>query len=153
MKPLSDTEIDYIIKTRLEQFPRNGGTTSSKKVAWNQDELELIDSVIMDYLTKKGYSRERTAQTIKERWDVHLSTARRYVKDTISRMSDAVEEDTDKMRKLWLERVENVLESAIATGNKEAAIRSLDLMAKSMGLYRENVNISGGDTPIKFDFQ
>ena len=152
-KPLSDTEIDYIIKSKLAQFPVKGGTTSTRKVSWTQDEIDLMDSVILEYLTKKCCSRERTAQEIKQRWDVNISTARRYVKETIGRMADNYDEDSERMRKLWLEKVQNILESAVATGNKTDALRSLDLLAKSMGLYKENVRISGGDTPIQFDFQ
>ena len=70
-------EIDRMINTRLEQFPRKGGKTSSKNVSWSDEELSIIDSVIWDYISKQGLSREQAAQQIHSRWDISLSTARR----------------------------------------------------------------------------
>ncbi len=146
-------KIDAIIKSRLAQFPCKGGTTSSKKVTWSNEEKEIMDAVIMSYITEEGLSRERTAQQLVERWDISLSTARRYVKECIDRMAQNFEEDNDKLRKIWLERVENILSSAIESHQKDSALKALDMLAKSFGLYKDNVNINGGDSPIKFDFQ
>ena len=41
-------EIDALINSRLEQFPRKGGKQSSKNVTWSDEELSIIDSVIWD---------------------------------------------------------------------------------------------------------
>lgn len=146
-------KIDAVIRTRLEQFPRNGGKTSTRKVAWNEDEIELIDAVILQYITEQGLSRERTAHQIMDRWGIALSTARRYVKECIGRMAEKVTAENDHMREIWLERVESILANSIEGQQKDAALKALDMLAKSFGLYRENVQISGGEEPIKFDFQ
>lgn len=150
---LTDEQIDAIIKSRLEQFARKGGVNGARNTHWTEDELELMDNVIWDLITKRGYSREAASQKLKERWDVHITTARKYVKQAIERVSNAYEEDTDKLRKVFLERCEGIIKDAIENHQKDVAIKAMDLMAKSLGFYRESkdVNIQG-DGSIKFDF-
>ena len=76
----SDPEkIDAVIKSRLSMFSRKGGTQKNDQVKWTEEELELRDAVIIDYITVNGLSRERTAQQIADRWDVSMNTARTWV--------------------------------------------------------------------------
>lgn len=152
-RKLTEEEIDAVIKSRLEQFCRKGGANNGRNAHWTEDELELMDNVIWELITKKGYSREVAAQTIKERWDIHISTARKYVKQAIERVSNAYEEDTDKLRRVFLERCEGIIKDAIENRQKDTALKAMDLMAKSLGLYRESKDINlQGDGSIKFDF-
>ena len=146
-------KIDAIINSKLKQFPCKGGTTCSRKVTWSDAEIELMDGVIMQYITEQGLSRERTAQQIHSRWDISMSTARRYIKEAIERMASTFEEDNDKLRKIWLERCEAILADSIENYQKDSALKALDMLAKSMGFYKEqkDINISGEST-IKFDF-
>ena len=147
-------EIDALINSRLQQFPRKGGKTSSRNISWSDAEISIIDSVILDYIAKQGLSREACAQQIYSRWDISMSTARRYVTDSIKRMASRyTEEDQEEQRRVWLERCEAILQDAIETKDKQSALRALDLMAKSLGLYKEtkdvNLDVDGG---ISFDF-
>ena len=150
----SPEEIDSLINSRLKQFPRKGGKSCSKHVSWSEAEIQIIDSVILDYIAKQGLSREACAQQIYSRWDISLSTARRYVTDSIKRMASTyTEEDQEEVRRVWLERCEAILQDAIETRDKQSALRALDLMGKTLGLYKEtkdiNVDVDGG---ISFDF-
>jgi hypothetical protein len=63
------------------------------------------------------------------------------------------EEDQEKQRQMWLERCEQILQDAIDSRDKASALKALDLIGKSMGIYNEkkDVNVSG-DVDIKFDF-
>ena len=147
-------EIDALINSRLQQFPRKGGKTSSRNISWSDAEISIIDAVILDYIAKQGLSREACAQQIYSRWDISMSTARRYVTDSIKRMASRyTEEDQEEQRRVWLERCEAILQDAIETKDKQSALRALDLMAKSLGLYKEtkdvNLDVDGG---ISFDF-
>lgn len=147
-------EIDALINSRLQQFPRKGGKTSSRNVSWSEAETQIIDSVILDYITKQGLSREACAQQIHYRWDISLSTARRYVTDSIKRMADTyTKEEQEEVRRVWLERCESILQDAISTRDKQNALKALDLMAKSLGLYKETKDINvDGDNTIHFEF-
>ena len=147
-------EIDSLINSRLKQFPRKGGKSCSKHVSWSEAEIQIIDSVIWDYMAKQGLSREATAQQIYSRWDISMSTARRYVTDSIKRMASTyTEEDQEEQRRVWLERCEAILQDAIETKDKQSALRALDLMGKTLGLYKETKDINvDGDNTIHFEF-
>lgn len=147
-------EIDALINSRLEQFPRKGGKTSSKNVTWSEEELSIIDSVIWDYISKQGLSREQAAQQLYGRWNIALSTARKYITDSIKRMASTYTvEDQEEQRRVWLERCEAILQDAIETRDKQSALKALDLMGKSLGLYKETKDINvDGDNTIHFEF-
>ena len=147
-------EIDALINSRLQQFPRKGGKQSSKNVTWSEAEISIIDSVIWDYISKQGLSREATAQQLYSRWDISLSTARRYVTDSIKRMANTyTKEEQEEVRRVWLERCESILQDAISTRDKQSALKALDLIAKSLGLYKETKDINlDGDNTIHFEF-
>ena len=83
-----------------------------------------------------------------------MSTARRYVTDSIKRMANTyTKEEQEEQRRVWLERCEAILQDAISTRDIQNALKALDLMAKSLGLYKEtkdvNLDVDGG---ISFDF-
>lgn len=150
--------IDTLIRNKFATKPSSdpkAPKSSSKKTVWTKDEIELIDGVILSYITEDGLSREKTAQQISDRWGMSMSTARRYVKDAIDRFYERYKED-DLARKIkvWHERVEEILKQAIEDHNKDAAVRALDMLAKSYGAYqtKQDITFNGGDTPIKFDF-
>ena len=150
----SPEEIDSLINSRLKQFPRKGGKSCSKHVSWSEAEIQIIDSVIWDYMAKQGLSREATAQQIYSRWDISLSTARKWITDSIKRIANTYsEEEQEEVRRVWLERCESILQECIETRDKQNALKALDLMAKSLGLYKEskdiNLDVDGG---ISFDF-
>lgn len=147
-------EIDSLINSRLKQFPRKGGRSCSKHVSWSEAEIQIIDSVIWDYMAKQGLSREATAQQIYSRWDISLSTARKWITDSIKRIANTYsEEEQEEVRRVWLERCESILQECIETRDKQNALKALDLMGKSLGLYKEskdvNLDVDGG---ISFDF-
>ena len=147
-------DIDALINSRLQQFPRKGGKTSSRNVSWSEAELQIIDSVIWDYIAKQGLSREATAQQIYSRWDISLSTARKWITDSIKRIANTyTKEEQEEVRRVWLERCETILQDAISTRDTQNALKALDLMAKSLGLYKETKDINvDGDNTIHFDF-
>lgn len=147
-------EIDSLINSRLKQFPRKGGKSCSKHVSWSEAEIQIIDEVIWDYIAKQGLSREATAQQIYSRWDISLSTARKWITDSIKRIANTYsEEEQEEIRRVWLERCESILQECIETRDKQNALKALDLMGKSLGLYKEskdvNLDVDGG---ISFDF-
>ena len=147
-------DIDALINSRLQQFPRKGGKQSSKNVTWSEAEISIIDGVIWDYISKQGLSREATAQQLYSRWDISLSTARRYVTDSIKRMANTyTKEEQEEVRRVWLERCESILQECIETKDKQNALKALDLIAKSLGLYKETKDINlDGDNTIHFEF-
>lgn len=157
-KPISifdrPEQIDAVINAKLAQMPANGGKANAKKNAWTPEELELRNAVIMQYICEQGLSKERTAQQLTNRWNISIKTARSYVRMAIDAFANSyTEEDQEKQRQMWLERCEQILQDAIDSRDKASALKALDLIGKSMGIYNEkkDVNVSG-DVDIKFDF-
>lgn len=147
-------EIDNYIKVKVKSMPAIGGKANSKRNAWTEDELQLRDAVIMGYITEQGLSKVKTAHQIMERWDIAFPTATTWVNEACKRFTASFkEEDVEHQRKIWLERCETILQEAIETRDKQNALKALDLIGKSMGIYKDNINLAGGDNPIKFDFQ
>lgn len=147
--------IDAVINAKLALMPAKKGKGNSKANAWTPEELELRNAVIMQYICEQGLSRERTAQQISSRWDITLGTARAWVSRAIDEFAKTyAEENQENNRKMWLERCEQILQEALDTGDKSSALKALDLIGKSMGIYAEkkDVNVQG-DVDINFKFQ
>ena len=88
-------EIDAVIKSRISQFSKKGGGQKNDLVKWTEEELELRDAVVIDYLNSNCLSREKTAQAIADRWDVSIGTARKYVKEAVVRFCKNAVEETE----------------------------------------------------------
>lgn len=151
---LKPDEVDTVMKSRIAQFSPKGGNFSSKTTKWTEEELALRDSVIMSYITENCCSRERTAQQIAERWDVAIGTARRYVTEAVKRFAEHFTENSfEHLKKVFEERCEAIMQEALESGQKQEALKALDMLGKSVGVYTEkkDVNLSG-DIDINFDF-
>jgi len=147
-------KIDAIINTRLKQFPAKGGTVPSKQVGWTEEEYEMMDAVIWDYMMNKGYSREDTAQAIQNRWDITISTARKYITDSIKRFYNNFPEETlEERRKKFIQRCEAIFKDAITDNQKQTAIKALEQIGKASGIFQEqkDINLTGENT-IHFEF-
>ena len=147
-------DIDTFIKTKIASFPQKNGKGNTVSGKWTKEELELRDAVIMEYITKQGLSKNSTAQQIADRWGIAMQTAYAYVADAIKRFSKTFTEETvEDQRRVWLERCEQILQDAIDSRDKTNAIKALDLIGKSMGIYQQKQNIDlSGEADIKFDF-
>lgn len=147
-------DIDTFIKTKIASFPQKNGKSSTHKNNWEKEELELRDAVIMEYICKQGLSKNATAQQIMDRWGIAMQTAYKYVADAVKRFSkNFADENVEDQRRVWLERCEQILQDAIDSRDKTNAIKALDLIGKSMGIYQQKQNIDlSGEADIKFDF-
>ena len=147
-------DIDTFIKTKIASFPQKNGKSNSVTGKWTKEELELRDAVIMEYITKQGLSKTATAQQIMDRWGIKQSAAFKYVMEAVQRFAKSFTEETvEDQRRVWLERCEQILQDAIDSRDKTNAIKALDLIGKSMGIYQQKQNIDlSGEADIKFDF-
>ena len=158
-KPISifdrPENIDAVINAKLALMPQTGGKGNTKANAWTKEELELRNAVIMQYICEQGLSKDRTAHQLTARWNIALGTARNWIKAAIDDFAKSyAEEDQEKNRRLWLERCEQILQDAIDTRDKANALKALDLIGKSMGIFTEKKEVQvDGDVNIKFDFQ
>lgn len=149
---ISPEEADELIKSKLAQFSRKGGKASSA-VKWTEGELQLRHSVILEYICEQGLSRENTAKQISDRWSVGLNTARRYVKEAVESLTRDYDDYVDEVRKVHLQRLEEMLENALEDDRQETALKIMDQIAKINGLYEQRIDLnSHNNTTITFDF-
>lgn len=147
-------EIDAVIKSKLAQFSTKGGKQKNSLVKWSDEEIDLRDSVVIDYLTVNCLSREQTARQLSDRWDISIGTARKYVNEAVIRFcNNAVEEDAVIRRKMFEEKLNSILQDAVDNDDRQSALRALDIFAKTTGMYENktdvNLTVDGG---ISFEF-
>lgn len=147
-------EIDAVIKSKLAQFSTKGGKQKNSLVKWTDEEIELRDAVIIDYITTNGLSREKTAQQISSRWDISMVTARKYVAEAIKHFCDNVVEESEAVRKkLFEEKLQSIYEDAVIAKDRQSSLRAIDILNKMNGMYtdKSDVNLSV-DGKITFEF-
>lgn len=152
----SDPEvIDALIKAKIAAFLVKGGTGNPAKTKWQEDELELIDCVVMEYIVKQGLSKEETAKQLMARWDISIKTARKYVSDSVRRFCERyAENNRDEQIRIWEQRITAILEKALEDNTKDSALKALDMYGKYLGVYvnKQDINLEG-NTTVTFDFQ
>ena len=146
--------IDGIIKGRINSFSKRGGKSNNKVYNWTEDELELRNAVIYDYIAKQACSKEETARQIASRWDISMTSARRYVKSALDDFSANWEqEDKDKLRERYIEKLEGIMQDALEAHDRQSALRAQEIINKLNGLYEEKSKIEiEGNIPLTFDF-
>lgn len=147
-------EIDAVIKSKLAQFSTKGGKQKNSLVKWTDEEIELRDAVIIDYITTNGLSREKTAQQISSRWDISMVTARKYVAEAIKHFCDNVVEESEAVRKkLFEEKLQSIYEDAVTAKDRQSSLRAIDILNRMNGMYtdKSDVNLSV-DGKITFEF-
>lgn len=147
------SEIDAVIKARLATFCKKGGKNPATR--WPEDELELRNAVILDYIAAQGLSREQTAQQIAARWGITPGTGRNYVTRAVQDFAKKYtqSDEAEANRKLYIERLESVLQTALERGSLDSSLRALEIYGKAMGFFLERKDVSlSGDTTFTFDF-
>lgn len=151
---LDDPEtIDKYVKLKIKAAPSKGGKSQSA-AKWTDEENELRDSVIIGYLVDNMMSNDKVAQQIAARWGMSVATARDWVAASRRRFcARQGKENLEEVRKIFVERVESLIEDAKENGSNENIRHALELYGKTFGLLSEKKDINlSGDTTIKFEF-
>jgi hypothetical protein len=148
---LSDEEIDGIMRRRIELQGKKG--VKPQVNGWTDEELELRDSVCMSLLTRDCKSRHQASLTLSKRWNISKGTANKYIAEALTRFTKQFTDNLPELRKMYLERCQTILETAIRDGQKDTALKALAEYGKVLGFNKEtkDVNLSG-DATINFQF-
>lgn len=146
-----DEIIDGIMKKRINTFTSRGGKSHQKNGGWQENELKLRDTVIMDLLCRKCMPRNKIVNQLIARWDISTDTANRYISEAIHRFEGTYGADEEANRKLFLQSCSELLEEVKDKKKYDQIIKTLDLIGKSGGLYstKQNVSLDGN---INFTF-
>lgn len=140
--------IDAIMKKRINTFTSRGGRANQKKNGWQENELKLRDTVVMDLLCRKCMPRNKIVNQLMARWDISTDTANRYISEAIHRFEGTYGADEEANRKLFLQSCSELLEEVKDKKKYDQIIKTLDLIGKSGGLYstKQNVSLDGNIT-------
>lgn len=140
--------IDGIMKKRINTFTSRGGKRNQKNSGWQENELKLRDTVIMDLLCRKCMPRNKIINQLMARWDISSATASRYISEAIHRFEGTYGADEEENRKLFLQSCSELLEEVKDKKKYDQIIKTLDLIGKSGGLYssKQNVSLDGNVT-------
>ena len=152
---LKPDEVDAIIMARIHSFSSSklklpGVPKTASK--WTEDEKELRDSVILAYMTEHGLSQYRTAQQLAERWQVTVDQAREYVRIAVRNLNAKYKDTNEELYNVWKEKLENIVAEALESGSKDAALKALDMLGKSLGFYQKDLTVTQEDNAIQFKF-
>lgn len=146
---LPPEDIDMIIKSRLATTIKKGSKSAGQ---WTEQEINIRNMVIWEYICKQGLSRTECARQMVSRWGIHLNTAYRYIQQAIASLCIDYEEKEEEYRQKHIERIESILQDAIDRGAQDTALKCLDQLAKINGIYNEkkDINLNNGNITFKF---
>lgn len=104
-------------------------------------------------LIRSGYSKTRIVEELQKSEGVKARQAERYYQCAAEYLSPS-ENEQDELRLSVISTLQGLVEKSITEGDKQNALKSIDLLNKVGGLYNERVdlNVSGGlNFGFKFD--
>lgn len=113
--------------------------------------IALRSSEILNWL-KQGESRATVVEKIKEKYDCKSQTAVCYLNQAFKFLAENSKAYIDNLRNTQLERLETILEDAMATKNHNLALKTIDIINKTFALYEIKTTVQLDAMNIKFKF-
>lgn len=151
-KFMEPEEADGLIKQHLAKLPSKGGKCGSLNVRWEGPILQLRRSIILD-LISQGLSNRRVSEELQSRWEISDPTAKNYLKDAISYICTEDENLVENYRAINTQRLEGIIEDALAHNDRKSALGALDQLNKMYAQYTQKVDAKvEGEQTITFEF-
>lgn len=117
-----------------------------------QDEFKIRQGEIVKRI-RKGWSHKKIIDWVQQTYDLSYGYSWKLVSDTYSELAEQSDKLIDSARVVSMERIEEILEDALTSGDRKNALKALDLINKLNGLYnhKQEVNITGEKITLKFD--
>lgn len=153
-KFLTPEEQDKIVLQIIDKAYKRNKTEGKHNwgCRWTDEAIAVRRQVVIEYLAQ-GLGHYRIAQELQNRWKVAYKTAAGYIKDAVEYMGTNIAEINEYNYEIAVQRLENILEDALANNNRKEALQSIDLLNKIQGLYVNKVEADvKADTTIEFKF-
>lgn len=152
-KILTPEQIDEWMTRKAEYLkPGNRKKNKDTHAKWSEAELQIRDSVILDYTTRMGLSQRRTCEEIADRWNISFRTAQRYYIHAMETLCSTTPENIEDAREKQIERLNAIAERALDNNNLDAALRAYEQLNKINSLYTDKKEIAITDVPVQFQF-
>lgn len=97
-----------------------------------------------------GMSKRKIGEKYSEKWGIGVSTVYDYYREALVTLTD--EEGLAKLREANTERLLGIYYDALKDGDRQTALKALDLLNKTNSVYVQKLNL-GGDTEFTFKFE
>lgn len=145
---MTEEEVDAIILPVIQackdKNQKNG------KIRWTEPLLALRNSVVFDLMYKRGYSKRKTIDTLRARWQIGMQKCYDYINAATEALVATYTDDLETVRKKQLEKLQEIFDDCMQHNKQKEAIQALDQINKLKGLYEEKQTITVNE--IKFDF-
>lgn len=145
---MTDEEVDAVIVPIIEDCKAH--KQKNGKITWTEPLLALRNSVIFDLMYKRGYSKRKTIDTLRARWQIGEQKCYDYINAATEALIATYTDDLETVRKKQLEKLQEIYDDCMQHNKQKEAIQALDQINKLKGLYEEKQTITVNE--IKFDF-
>ena len=145
---MTDEEVDAIIVPVIEDCKAK--KQKNGKITWTEPLLALRNSVIFDLMYKRGYSKRKTIDTLRARWQIGEQRCYKYINEATEALMATYTDDLETVRKKQLEKLQEIYDDCMQHNKQKEAIQALDQINKLKGLYEEKQTVTINE--IKFDF-
>ena len=87
----------------------------------------------------------------KDSWNISRTTMTDLINEAYEMMKIGDEEYLENLRQINIKRLEDLYTDALANNDKNSALKAMDLINKTAGLYTTKVEL-GGNTSFKYVF-
>lgn len=145
---MTDEEVDAIIIPIIQDCKAHN--QKNGKIKWTEPLLALRNSVIFNLMYKRGFSKRKTIETLRARWQIGEQKCYDYINAATDALIATYNDDLETVRKKQLEKLQEIYDDCIQHNKQKEAIQALDQINKLKGLYEEKQTITVNE--IKFDF-
>lgn len=103
-------------------------------------------------LFRKGWSKLTISEHISQEWGMSKQSAANWIKATYNYINSGDEAFIKHLRRIQLERLELMLQEAMASKNWKVANSIADTINKTFGLYEIKTKVEITDNVIRFKF-
>lgn len=153
---MTDDERDVIVRAAIEDARpekihdnvRKGGLLK----IWDEYRVEVRRYCVMRMLNT-GKSYIECKREMMERWSISKSSADNYLKDALDAVSEVNDKYRDKWRDVQLERLQRIIDDALAHGDRKSALAANEQINKITGQYITKIDADvKEDSTVRFDF-
>lgn len=102
---------------------------------------------------RKGNSRKKCVEKLMDKYKYSVHQAKKYVHDAFVDIYDASDvADNSELKEVYIDRIEEMLTTALESNNLISATRLMDMLNKITGMYveKQEVDVKIKDMEFKF---
>lgn len=146
---MTDEEVDAVLIPVIEDCKAK--KQKNGKITWTEPLLALRNSVIFDLMYKRGYSKRKTIDTLRARWQISEQRCYIYINEATEALVATYTDDVETVRKKQLEKLQQLYDDCMEHNKQKEALMALEQINKLKGLYEEKQTITVNEIKFEFD--